>query len=93
MRKHDVPKRKPETQTLYLPPPFNLAGLPEDQRFSTDILMARLSSAGVDAEVLADVDTIVAKVKSRARPGDVVLVMSNGGFDGIYTKLMTTLGS
>ncbi len=79
------------TQTLLLPPPFNLAGLPEDQRFSTDMLMSQLSSAGVDAKVIDGIDNIVGEVKKRAKPGDVVLVMSNGAFDGIYGKLLSTL--
>lgn len=81
------------TQTLILPPPFNLAGLPEEQRFSTDLLMSQLKSARVDAQVIDGVDAIVAEVKKRARPGDVVLVMSNGAFDGIYGKLLTSLAN
>lgn len=78
-----------QTQHLILPPPFNLQGLPEDQRFDTDLLLRTIHSKGVDAEVLPNVDEIVANVKSRAKPGDVVLVMSNGGFDGIYQKLLS----
>ncbi len=77
-----------KTQSLLLPPPFNLAGLPESERFSTDALLAAIRREGVDANVLENVDAIVSNLKSRAKPGDVVLVMSNGGFDGIYQKLL-----
>lgn len=77
-----------KTQNLLLPPPFNLAGLPESERFSTDQLLTAIRSKGVDAKVLENVDAIVADLKQRAKPGDVVLVMSNGGFDGIYGKLL-----
>lgn len=77
------------TQCLLLPPPFNLAGLPEAERFSTDLLLSTIRSKGVDAKVLENVDAIVGDLKSRAKPGDVILVMSNGGFDGIYQKLLT----
>lgn len=81
-----------KTQSLLLPPPFNLAGLPEDQRFSTDKLLHELHAKHIDAQVFSGgVDEIVRDVKRRAKPGDVVLVMSNGGFDGIYGKLLTTL--
>ncbi len=76
------------TQHLILPPPFNLQGLPEDQRFDTDLLLRTIQAKGVDAKVLPNVDEIVSNVKSRAKSGDVVLVMSNGGFDGIYQKLL-----
>ncbi len=79
------------TQSLLLPPPFNLAGLPESERFSTDLLMSQLHGAKIDAKVLEGVDAIVRDVKTRAKSGDVVLVMSNGGFEGIYQKLLTTL--
>lgn len=81
------------TQSLLLPPPFNLAGLPEAERFSTDTLMAELHGKKIDARLLGGVDEIVRDVKSRAKPGDVVLVMSNGGFEGIYQKLLTTLAT
>lgn len=79
------------TQTLLLPPPFNLAGLPEEQRFNSKLLMSQLKAAKVDAHEIEGVDNIVAFVKKRARPGDVVLVMSNGAFDGIYGKLLSIL--
>lgn len=77
-----------ETQSLIIPPPFNLAGLPEAERFSTDLLLSTIREKGVDAKVLENVDAIVSELKSRAKPGDVILVMSNGGFDGIYQKLL-----
>lgn len=77
-----------KTQHLLLPPPFNLAGLPEAERFSTDLLLSTIRQKGVEAIVLENVDAIVADLKSRAKPGDVILVMSNGGFDGIYGKLL-----
>lgn len=82
-----------KTQSLLLPPPFNLAGLPEDQRFSTETLLSSLHDKKIDAKVLPGVDDIVRDVKARAKPGDVVLVMSNGGFEGIYEKLLTTLAN
>ena len=35
---------------------------------------------------------IVQTIASEARDGDLVLVMSNGGFDGIHGKLLSALG-
>ncbi len=52
-----------------------------------------LRSAGVEAEYVPDVDGIVADLNRTARPGDVVLVMSNGGFGGIHGKLLEALGA
>lgn len=78
-------------QALLIPPVFNQNALAEDNRFSTDKLIADLRKKGVDANELPDVDGIVGSIKSKAKPGDVVLVMSNGGFAGIYEKLLKEL--
>lgn len=39
----------------------------------------------------SDLDALVAKVIASARPGDNILVMSNGGFGGIHGKLLAAL--
>jgi UDP-N-acetylmuramate: L-alanyl-gamma-D-glutamyl-meso-diaminopimelate ligase len=53
-----------------------------------ELLLSTIQSKGVDAKVLGNADAIVSDLKSRAKRGDVILVMSNGGFDGIYQKLL-----
>jgi len=63
--------------------------LPEDQRLSTEQLVADLR--GVDARYIPRVDDIVQTVASEARPGDIVVIMSNGGFDDIHRKLIAAL--
>jgi UDP-N-acetylmuramate: L-alanyl-gamma-D-glutamyl-meso-diaminopimelate ligase len=76
-----------------MPPPFNQGGIPEDQRFSADKLIADLRAKGCDAHLCQTVDDIVAELKRRARPGDAILIMSNGGFGGIYEKLLKELSA
>jgi UDP-N-acetylmuramate: L-alanyl-gamma-D-glutamyl-meso-diaminopimelate ligase len=39
------------------------------------------------------VDILVRSVADRVRPGDVVLVMSNGGFGGFIDRLLAALRS
>ncbi len=51
-----------------------------------------LASLGERAVVHADFDALVAAVAQAALPGDHVLVMSNGGFNGIHAKLLERLG-
>ncbi|HXH64864.1 MAG TPA: UDP-N-acetylmuramate:L-alanyl-gamma-D-glutamyl-meso-diaminopimelate ligase [Mariprofundaceae bacterium] len=46
---------------------------------------------GPHAKVLPDVAAIVAEVAAAARPGDHVLILSNGGFDGIHQRLLDAL--
>ena len=43
------------------------------------------------ARHLPDVEAIVKTVASEAAPGDLVVVMSNGGFGGIHGKLLKAL--
>ena len=50
-----------------------------------------LAPLGPAAVVADSVDALVAEVAKAARPGDQVLVMSNGGFGGIHDKLLAAL--
>lgn len=76
---------------VMLPPPFNQTSIPEDQRFSSEKLISDLRAKKVDAQLCESVDDIVTRLKAQAKPGDVILIMSNGGFGGIYEKLLKTL--
>ena len=50
-----------------------------------------LSPLGAKATVYDDIDVIVDAIAAEARPGDLVLVMSNGSFGGIHDKLLKRL--
>ena len=76
---------------VLMPPAFNQQSIAEGDRFSTDKLISDLKARGVDANLCHDVDSIVSTLKAKAHPGDVILVMSNGGFGGIYEKLLKEL--
>jgi UDP-N-acetylmuramate: L-alanyl-gamma-D-glutamyl-meso-diaminopimelate ligase len=71
----------------------DLHKIPENDRLNPDQLSADIARLGGRAWYLQDVDCIVAQVKSGARPGDLVAVLSNGGFGGIHEKLLTALAS
>jgi UDP-N-acetylmuramate: L-alanyl-gamma-D-glutamyl-meso-diaminopimelate ligase len=47
----------------------------------------------VPASVVADVDELVVQVTGEARPGDQIVIMSNGSFGGIHQKLLQQLRS
>jgi UDP-N-acetylmuramate: L-alanyl-gamma-D-glutamyl-meso-diaminopimelate ligase len=66
--------------------------LPESERLSVDDLVRDLTIAGQRARHLPDVESIVRTIVSEHRPGDVVVLMSNGGFGGIHRKLLEALG-
>ncbi len=65
--------------------------VPEDQRLSTEQIVADLQAGGVDARFIPATDDIVRAVAKDARAGDLVIVMSNGGFDNIHQKLLAAL--
>lgn len=50
-----------------------------------------LASLGKNAQVHAQLDTLVQAVTSSAQPGDHILCMSNGGFGGIHGQLLHAL--
>ena len=51
-----------------------------------------LAPLGKIASAYEDIDTLVAAVAAAARPGDQIVVMSNGGFGGVHQKLLEALG-
>jgi UDP-N-acetylmuramate: L-alanyl-gamma-D-glutamyl-meso-diaminopimelate ligase len=65
--------------------------LPEDERLSESQLVEDLVASGTHARHLPSVDAIVSAVAAEARAGDLVIVMSNGGFGGIHGKLLQSL--
>jgi UDP-N-acetylmuramate: L-alanyl-gamma-D-glutamyl-meso-diaminopimelate ligase len=67
------------------------SSLPEDERLSIDQLLCDLKAGGHRARSIPKVDDIVRVVAREAREGDLVLIMSNGGFDGIHAKLLRAL--
>ena len=52
---------------------------------------AALAPLGSKATVQDDLDALIESIAAAARPGDHVLVMSNGGFGGIHEKLLKRL--
>ena len=59
--------------------------------FSTEELLADLGGRGKRAKILATNDLGLKALAKELRSGDVVLVMSNGSFDGLLPKLLQTI--
>jgi len=71
---------------------FKSEAVPAAERLDPERVIAALRKRGVPAVLCADADTIVAEAAPRMRAGDVVAILSNGGFGGIYEKLPAALG-
>ncbi|HKH99246.1 MAG TPA: UDP-N-acetylmuramate:L-alanyl-gamma-D-glutamyl-meso-diaminopimelate ligase [Candidatus Sulfotelmatobacter sp.] len=70
---------------------FRSEAIPENERMQLPELAAEILQHGKQARLLADADAIVQAVAPEMRSGDVVAILSNGGFGGIYEKLPARL--
>jgi UDP-N-acetylmuramate: L-alanyl-gamma-D-glutamyl-meso-diaminopimelate ligase len=61
--------------------------IPENERLTTASIVSGLKKTGKPAREMKDADAIVESVAPELRSGDVVAILSNGGFGGIYEKL------
>ena len=70
---------------------FKSESIPENERMDVSVLAAEVKKLGRNARIIADADAIVQTVAPEMRHGDVVAILSNGGFGGIYEKLPSRL--
>lgn len=61
--------------------------IPEEERLHPEEVVRALNESGTTAELCADANRIVDRIAPQLSSGDVVAILSNGGFDGIYEKL------
>src|ERR1019366_9460927 len=65
--------------------------LGDEERMSPERVLKAIRSAGRKAEGFGSADGIAEFLAGETRPGDLVLVMSNGSFDGLCGKLLGKL--
>ena len=70
---------------------FASSKLPQNEQLSPDAVVEGVRARGKVAETFDTTDEIVDYVAKNATPGDQIVVMSNGGFDGIHQKLIEKL--
>ncbi|MGI9101586.1 MAG: UDP-N-acetylmuramate:L-alanyl-gamma-D-glutamyl-meso-diaminopimelate ligase [Terriglobales bacterium] len=66
---------------------FKSEAIPERERLDVEEVVLEVRRHGTRARQMKDADEIVATVIPELRAGDVVAILSNGGFGGIYEKL------
>jgi UDP-N-acetylmuramate: L-alanyl-gamma-D-glutamyl-meso-diaminopimelate ligase len=66
---------------------FKSEAIPENERLDLNRVVAQIQQHGKQARILADADAIIDAIAPELRPRDVVAILSNGGFGGIYEKL------
>ena len=71
--------------------PPQVRKIPDGQKFSSEKLVNDLKERGKEAYFFTDTDAIIDFLISSAKPADLVLIMSNGGFDNIHERLLESL--
>jgi len=72
---------------------FKSEAIPENERLDPAGVVAAVNQLGKPARLLGGADDIVDNLAGELRAGDVVAILSNGGFGGIYAKLPAKLNS
>ena len=70
---------------------YNSQALDPAERFSSDELVSDIQRGGRDARSFLSVDGIVDVLEKEVKSGDVIVIMSNGAFGGIYQKVLARL--
>src|ERR1039457_6037539 len=70
---------------------FQQQRIPDAERLHPEEVVRALNSLGTKAELCPDADSIINAIAPQLESGDVVAILSNGGFDGIYDKLPARL--
>ena len=65
--------------------------VPANEQFSSRRLVEGLAGQGIAAEYFPDTDTILDFLAGQARSGDIIAILSNGGFDNIHERLLDRL--
>lgn len=65
--------------------------VPADQQLNVGAIVTELNSQGVIADAAPEVEKLVERVSTNARPNDLLLVMSNGSFGGFIPSVMERL--
>jgi UDP-N-acetylmuramate: L-alanyl-gamma-D-glutamyl-meso-diaminopimelate ligase len=81
-----------EADQIFIAAPYDQTKIKADDQFSSDQLVADLLISGKNAHVMKSVAEGVTQVAAAANKGDVIAVLSNGGFEGFIPKLLDALG-
>ncbi len=76
---------------VILPEPPMMDKIPLHERFSSPQLIANLRERGIEAHYFPNNDDLLEGLLSLTKPGDVILIMSNGAFDHIQKRLLQRL--
>ena len=65
--------------------------VPVELRLDPEQVAREVTASGRECYYEPSTEAIIARLKAQTRPGDVIIVFSNGGFDGMHGKLLERL--
>jgi len=77
-----------QADNIILAPVHRKERIPFEERLDTSSIANILRNRGLDAVAVDAFDEVVEKIEKNARRGDVILIMSNGGFGGIKERIV-----
>jgi len=72
---------------------FRAQQLGDENRLSPESVAASVRGLGKDAQVVGGGDAMAEFLAANAKPNDLLLIMSNGSFDGLCEKLLAKLSA
>jgi UDP-N-acetylmuramate: L-alanyl-gamma-D-glutamyl-meso-diaminopimelate ligase len=90
---HDLAKSLAIADEALIANVFKSESIPAHERLDVAAVATEVGRLGRRARVLTDVESIVQISAPEMRAGDIVAILSNGGFEGIYEKLPQRLRS
>jgi UDP-N-acetylmuramate: L-alanyl-gamma-D-glutamyl-meso-diaminopimelate ligase len=88
---HDLPKALAEADGVILSQVARMDQLKPEERLNPERVIEDIVAAGRPAFYEPGVDEIIARLKPLVKEGDVVVILSNGGFGGIHDRLLKEL--
>lgn len=90
---HDLVESLSLADRVVLAEIFQSESIPVEERLHPERVVAALNGLGIAAALFVDADAIVESMAPQLGVGDIVAILSNGGFGGIYQKLPAAIAS
>jgi UDP-N-acetylmuramate: L-alanyl-gamma-D-glutamyl-meso-diaminopimelate ligase len=88
-----LPKALALSDRVILGGVFRAQQLGSENRLDPETVAESVRALGKDARVFPSSDAIAKHAGAEAKPGDILLIMSNGSFDGLCEKVLKKLGT
>lgn len=88
---HDLPKALAEADGVILSQVARMDQLKPEDRLDPERVIDDIAATGRPAFYEPGVDEIIGRLKPLVKEGDVVVILSNGGFGGIHERLLKEL--